>query len=72
MEQAAQAGHRSRTLAPLAAVTPLASPVAVTAPQSIQLSTWEWEGGQLRDLTLPAASVGPHSTLVPAAGPRHP
>jgi hypothetical protein len=72
MEQAAQVGNRSHTPALLAAVTPLASPAAVTAPQIIQLSTWEWEGGQLRDRTLPAASAGPHAALVPAAGPRHP
>jgi len=56
----------------LAAVTPLASPAAVTASPSIQLSIWEWEGGQLLDRTLPAASARPHATLVPAAGPRHP
>jgi hypothetical protein len=72
MGQAAQAGNRSHTPALLAAVTPLASPAAVTVPQSIQLSTWEWEGGQLCDRTLLAASVGHHATLVPAAGPRHP
>src|SRR6266536_3552248 len=72
MEQAAQAGNRSRTPALLAAVTPWASPAVVTAPQSIQLSTWEWEGGQLHDRTPPAASAGPHATLLPAAGPRHP
>jgi hypothetical protein len=72
MGQAAQARNRSHTPALLAAVTPLASPAAVTVPQSIQLSTWEWEGGQLRDRTLPGASVGPHATLVSAAGPRHP
>jgi hypothetical protein len=70
MEQAAQAGNRSHTHALLAAVTPLASPAPMTAPQSIQLSTWEWEGGQLRDRTLPAASADPHATLLSAAGPR--
>ena len=43
MEQAAQAGNRSHTPTLLAAVTPLASPAAVTAPKSIQLSIWEWE-----------------------------
>jgi Family of unknown function (DUF5994) len=72
MEQAAQAGNRSRTPALLAAITPWASPAAVTAPQSIQLSTWEWEGGQLHDRTPLAASAGPHATLLPAAAPRHP
>jgi Family of unknown function (DUF5994) len=72
MEQAAQPGNRSHTPALLAAVTPLTSPAAVTAPPSIQLSIWEWEGGQLRDRTLPAASARPHATLLPAAGPRHP
>ena len=72
MEQAAQPGNRSHTPALLAAVTPLSSPAAVTAPPSIQLSIWEWEGGQLRDHTLPAASARPHATLLPAAGPRHP
>ena len=41
MDQAAQAGNRTRTPALLAAITP-----AGATPDSIQLSTWEWEGGQ--------------------------
>src|SRR6266568_902865 len=44
MEQAAQAGNRSHTPALLAAITMPASlvrPATGTAPQSIQLSTWE-------------------------------
>jgi Family of unknown function (DUF5994) len=52
MEQAAQAGNRTGTPALLAATTtatiparPPASTPAVTAPDNIQLSTWEWEGG---------------------------
>ena len=65
MEQAAQAGNRSRTPALLAAITRPARPATVTTAQSIQLSTWEWEGGQLRDRTPLAASAGPHATLLP-------
>ena len=72
MEHAAQAGNRSRTPALLAAMTRPARPATVTAAQSIQLSTWEWEGGQLRDRTPLAASAGPHATLLPAAAPRYP
>ena len=45
MEQAAQAGNRTRTPALLAAIT-TGGPPADTTPDSIQLSTWEWEGGQ--------------------------
>ena len=47
MEQAAQAGNRTPAL--LAAITTAATPgrpPAGTTPDSIQLSTWEWEGGQ--------------------------
>jgi len=65
MDQAAQAGNRRRTPALLAAITR-------PAPQSIQLSAWEWEGGQLRDPTQPAPTASPHATLPTAAGPRHP
>ena len=72
MEQAAQAGNRSRTPALLAAMARPGRPAAVIPAQNIQLSTWEWEGGQLRDRTPPAASVGPPATLLPAAGPRQP
>ena len=39
--RAAQAGNRTRTPALLAVITP-----ADATPDSIQLSTWEWEGGQ--------------------------
>ena len=53
MDQAAQAGNRTRTPALLAAITtaaipgrPPAATPAGTTPDSIQLSTWEWEGGQ--------------------------
>ncbi len=49
----AQAGNRTRTPALLAAITtaaipdrPPAATPAGTTPDSIQLSTWEWEGGQ--------------------------
>ena len=41
MDQAAQVGNRTRTSALLAAITP-----AGATPDNIQLSTWEWEGGQ--------------------------
>lgn len=57
MEQAAQAGNRSRTPALLAAMTRPARPAA----QGVQLSTWEWEGGQSRDRTPPAAWLCPAS-----------
>ncbi len=53
MDQAAQVGNRTRTPALLAAITtaaipgrPPAATPAGTTPDSIQLSTWEWEGGQ--------------------------
>jgi hypothetical protein len=53
MEQAAQASNRTNTPALPAAITtaaslgrPAASTRAGTAPDSIQMSTWEWEGGQ--------------------------
>ena len=53
MDQAARAGNRTRTPALLAALTTAAIPgrppagtLAGTTPDSIQLSTWEWEGGQ--------------------------
>jgi hypothetical protein len=72
MEQAAQAGNRSRTPALLAAMARPGRPAAVIPAQNIQLSTWEWEGGQLRDRTPPAAAAGPPATLLPAAGPRQP
>ena len=72
MGQAAQAGNRSRTPALLAAMARPGRPAAVIPAQNIQLSTWEWEGGQLRDRTPPAASAGPPATLLPAAGPRQP
>lgn len=52
MEQAAQACNRTGAPALLAAITtapiparPPASTPAWTAPDNIQLSTWEWEGG---------------------------
>jgi hypothetical protein len=48
-----QSGNRTRTPALLAAITtaaipgrPPAATPAGTTPDSIQLSTWEWEGGQ--------------------------
>jgi Family of unknown function (DUF5994) len=52
MEQAAQAGNRTRTPALLAAIATAAIPGRPPAgtpagtPDSIELSTWEWEGGQ--------------------------
>jgi len=55
MEQAAQAGNRTRTPALLAAIA-TGGPPAGTAPDSIQLSTWEWEAGR----TAPGRSGRPH------------
>jgi Family of unknown function (DUF5994) len=53
MDQAAQAGNRTRAPALLAAIATAATPgrppaaaPAGAAPDSIQLSTWEWEGEQ--------------------------
>jgi len=49
MEQAAQAGNRTHAPALLAATTTAVipgRPPADTTPDSMQLSTWEWEGGQ--------------------------
>jgi hypothetical protein len=71
MAQAAQAGNRSRAPALLAAMTSPGRPETVTAVQDVQLSTWEWEGGQSRDRTPSAASAGPRAALLPAAGPGH-
>jgi hypothetical protein len=45
MDQAAQAGNRTPAPGLLAAITTAAAP-AGTAPDSTQLSTWDWEGGQ--------------------------
>jgi hypothetical protein len=75
MDQAAQAGYRTHAPALLAALARPASPARPatgTAPPSTQLSTWEWEGGQLPGPARPAPSAGPHATLLPVAGPRHP
>jgi hypothetical protein len=60
MEQAAQAGNRTRTPALLAAIT-MGGPQADTTPDSIQLSTWEWEGGQDRARSLRPATSAPES-----------
>jgi Family of unknown function (DUF5994) len=49
MEQAARVGNRTHAPALLAAITTAAGPgrpAAGTAVDSIQLSTWEWGGGQ--------------------------
>ena len=53
MDQAAQAGNRTPAPALLAAITTAATPGrrpagtrAGATLDSIQLSTWEWEGGQ--------------------------
>jgi hypothetical protein len=58
MDQAAQAGNRTPAPALLAAITTAAAPArrqpaprrepapAGTAPDSVQVSTWEWEGGR--------------------------
>jgi Family of unknown function (DUF5994) len=48
MDQAAQPANRTHTPALLAAIPARspASPMARTAPDSTQLGTWEWEGGQ--------------------------
>jgi hypothetical protein len=60
MDQAAQAGNRTRTPALLAAITTAATP-AGAAPDSIQLSTWEWEGGQDGARSQKAATSAPQS-----------
>ena len=79
MDQAAQAGNRSHTPALLAAVTRPASPgrpATGTASASTELSTWEWEGGQLHDHEMapgrsrPAPPARPSRPLLPAAAPR--
>jgi Family of unknown function (DUF5994) len=64
MEQAAQAGNRTRTPALLAAITTAAipgGPPAGTTPDSIQLSTWGWEGGQDGARSQRAATSAPES-----------
>jgi hypothetical protein len=75
MDQAVQAGNREHTPALLAAITrsaSLARVLAGMAPQSIQLSAWEWEGGQLHSPARSASSAGPRATLPAAADTRHP
>jgi hypothetical protein len=78
MEQAAQVGNRSHTPDLLAAITRPASPARPatgTATASAELSTWEWEGGQLHDheaapgRSRPAAPSRPSRPPLPA-GPR--
>jgi hypothetical protein len=62
MDQAAQAGNRTRAPALLAAIATAAIPgrpggtPAGATPDSIQLSTWEWEGGQGGARWRPAAT----------------
>jgi hypothetical protein len=79
MEQAAEAGNRNHTPDLLLAITRPASPVrsvAETAATGSELSTWEWEGGQLNDHEAaparprPAALGRPSPPLLPAVGPR--
>jgi Family of unknown function (DUF5994) len=60
MEQAAQAGNRTRTPALLAAITAAGPPPGTTA-DSIQLSTWEWEGRQDGARPQRAATSAPES-----------
>jgi hypothetical protein len=75
MEQAAQAGNRTRTPALLAAITtaaipgrPPAATPAGTTPDSIQLSTWEWEGGQDGARSQKAATSAPESPPAQVGG----
>ncbi|HEU5420246.1 MAG TPA: DUF5994 family protein [Streptosporangiaceae bacterium] len=58
MEQAARAGNRTRAPALLAAIA-AGAPHVGTAPDGIQLSTWEWEGGQDRARPQGAAAPAP-------------
>jgi hypothetical protein len=75
MDQAAQAGNRTRTPALLAAITtaaipgrPPAATPAGTTPDSIQLSTWEWEGGQDGARSQKAATSAPESPPAQVGG----
>ena len=66
MDQAAQPGNRTHTPALLPATTPARPPAsnpARTAPDSIQVSTWEWEGGH--DSARPQAGTGPPGPDIP-------
>jgi hypothetical protein len=74
MDQAAQAGNRTRTHALLAAITTAAIPGrppagtwAVTTPDSIQLSTWEWEGGQDGTRSRRVATSAPIRAAMPGS-----
>ena len=58
MEQAARAGNRTRAPALLAAIS-AGAPQAGTAPDGIQLSTWERDGGQDRARPQGAAAAAP-------------
>lgn len=64
MEQAAQPGNRNRTPALLAAITTAAipgGPPAGATPDSIQLSTWQWEAGQDGARSQRAGTSAPES-----------
>ena len=68
---------RSHTPALQAAITrpaSLARPATGTARESIQLSTWEWEGGHeaAPDRPRPAPSASLHALPLSAVGPRRP
>ena len=58
MEQAARVGNRTRAPALLAAIA-AGAPHAGTAPDGIQLRTWERDGGQDRARPLEAAASAP-------------
>jgi hypothetical protein len=79
MAQAAQAGNRSHTPELLAAITRPARPARPAigkASASAELSTWEWEGGQVHDHEAapgrprPAALARPLRPLLSTAGSR--
>lgn len=72
MDQAAQAGNRARAPALLAAITtatghahPAARIPAKGAPDNVQVSTWEWEGGH--DSARREALAGPPGPGIPSS-----
>ena len=72
MDQAAQAGNRTHAPALLAAITtatshahPAARIPAKRAPDSVQVSTWEWEGGH--DSARREAFAGPPGPGIPSS-----
>jgi len=53
---------------------PAADATTGTAPENVELSTWDWEGGHgaVPERTRPAPPAGLYAPPLTAVGPRHP